>query len=53
MSRHQIDACAARMSPEDAARFRALLDAASALFAQAAELRRQAWALYRARGGAA
>ena len=47
MSRRQVDACAARLDPGDAARFRALIEASNAIFMQALALRRQAWALYR------
>ena len=51
MSRAQIDSCAARLTPADAAQFRALLAASAALFGQAVQLRRQAWVLYRAQTG--
>lgn len=47
MSRAQIDSCAARLTPADAAQFRALLAASAALFGQAVLLRRQAWDIYR------
>jgi hypothetical protein len=47
VSRAQIDACAARLQPADAAQFRALLMASAALFGQAVQLRRQAWDIYR------
>jgi hypothetical protein len=51
MSQAQIEACAARMSPADAAQFQAQMAAAAALFVQAVELRRKAWQFYRMKTG--
>ena len=51
MSARQIEMCAARMTPTDAAIFVAQMEAAAALFRQSVELRRAAWALYRQRTG--
>jgi hypothetical protein len=51
MSRAQVEACAARLAPADAAQFQAQMAAAAALFVQAVELRRKAWQFYRDRSG--
>lgn len=47
MNRTQVAGCVRRLSPEAATRFVALLHEAEQLITRAADLRRQAWALYR------
>lgn len=50
----QIAVCARRMlNPERRERFITLMAAASAMIAKAAEIRREAWALYRDETGRA
>lgn len=51
MSARQIDSCAARLQPADAERFRANMLAAAMLLRAAADLRREAWRLYRGATG--
>jgi hypothetical protein len=50
MNRPQIIGCVQRMPKADAVQFVALLREAEQLITRAAELRRQAWALYRETG---
>jgi len=48
MSRRQLELCAARMRPEEAAAFAALMAASAELFHESVKLRKQAWQLYKA-----
>ena len=51
MNARQIEVCAARLPPDERRRFITMMAGARALNLQAAELRREAWALYRAATG--
>lgn len=47
MSRRQIDVCAARLPPREAAMFRAMLADADDLFRTSVRIRLKAWQMYR------
>jgi hypothetical protein len=51
MSTAQIQKCAERLDPHDAAEFKSMHEAATALIRRGIELRRKAWAMYREKTG--